>query len=789
MSTCHIDNHTLEELQFATILQELQSFCFSPEGRASFARVTFVDNEQDLEHARDLIAELLYVFSVRSHTAVQQVQDIHDSLQSARKEGSRLDGEQLWDIYLYISTASQLPAMFLLEDDEQPKLESLLGGLPDLHHLSGKLAEYLSEPGVIREEHPRVKRLIDAVRREKAERSRLIARYTHGDADALQSQQAAVRDGRLVLPVKAKDKQHIPGVLHTSSHSGNTLFIEPYDLVEKNNAVATAEQEVTREIDAIFRELTSEVAVFLEDINTLSAKAGEFDTYYAKARYAVTHSCTRADTADKGIVLRQARHPLLRDKAVPLDIAIDEHIRVIVMSGPNAGGKTVTLKTVAFLVLMNQLGMYIPAAEGSQLPVFSSVWSDIGDEQSIELELSTFSGHLNRISTILNTIDDKALVLLDELGTGTDPIEGAALAQAILEYCRTRAAVTLVTSHHAVLKQYAYTRDDVSNAAMDFDERAHSPTFRVIFGEAGESRALETAMRLDMPEEIISQAKELLGDEMLDMSHLMKQLQTREQQLREAEERQAQKERELTERIRQLDLQQLQLRQQSNQQKRGDLTHLQKFITEARSQLEQTIRTLREHGELTKKQIKDAHALIDQFENKEQEVSHTIQDEEKRLSKTRATDKPVSYTTGEQVRVGSTKQDGYIVRQEKQDRFVVRLNTGMKLTVSADQLEPAKGKSQKSDQVHVFVDSQQTSPSSTIDVRGMSLSEAIGAVERQIDAAVLAGLDQFAIIHGKGEGVLQTGIHSMLSDKKEIQHVSFARPEDGGYGKTIVQLS
>lgn len=779
-----IDTHTLDELQFHVLLETLQGYAFTAEGRAYYEHPEYRTDAGQLEYARDVTAEILGVFSVKPTVSVRTAPSITDALTQARKPGAVLSGEQLWDILSYVQTVSALKRQFLIPDAHQPLLAGLLEEIPDLSALLDALAEYLEYPGTVREDHPRIRRLNDALRREKDERNRLIGRLIGQAGDSMQSNIAAVRDGRLVLPVKSHDKSRMPGIMHASSQTGNTLFIEPFELVDKNNAVSVAEQEVYLEIGRILGELTEKTAEYLELLEQMQTAASGFDRYYAAACYAREYACTRPETSDSAFVLRQARHPLLKKKAVPVDIVIDEQVRVMVMSGPNAGGKTVTIKTVGFFVLMNQLGLYLPAAEGIRMPVFTSLWSDIGDEQSIELELSTFSGHLKRISTILQHADDHALILLDELGTGTDPIEGAALAQAILEHCLDHAALTLVTSHHAVLKQYAYATEHVTNASMAFDETTHEPTFKVVFGHPGESRAVDTAKRLGFPEHIISEAQDLLGDDMLDVSKMMQNLQLREQQLIKAEADMASRRKELSERSRGLDLERLRLKQEKMIVKRQDVSALQKFIRESRSRLEQTVRELRESGALSKQQIRAAHQVIEDFEKRQSEEELTIETTDELIPDESAHE----LSQGDRVSVISSRQKGKIIRVQKQGSYLVELENGMRLTLSSAQLRLQTEDGASGKKVQVVVDDYGQQAVSVVDIRGMTLSEALGVIERQIDAALLTGLTTFSIIHGKGEGILQAGVRDFLSHHKDIQSYSFARPEDGGYGKTIVEL-
>ncbi len=787
-----IDSETLCNLQFSFLTDRLSSLAFSPEGKKILSDPEFMTDAKRIEYTRDLLSELLDQFAHGAPAHMPVLPEISSSLAVLQKKGSGISGEEIWHIRDYCECGMAIRAFCRDDQHPTPLSAQLTELMPDTSTLIKEISSYLIEPGVVREDHPRIRAKMQKVSAAKHARSSVVSEFVQNASDTLQSSNPVFRESRLVLPVKSKDKQRYPGILHASSQSGNTLFIEPFRLMEKNNDVASAEQELLIEIERIYRELSALIAEELESIAQIQQITGEFDRYFTMAVYSRQHAYTRPMTCDRGLTLKAVRHPILQDKAIPIDITIDPQTSVLVMSGPNAGGKTVTLKTIGFAALMNQIGMYLPASDGCELPVFSSIYTDIGDEQSIERELSTFSGHIKRISSILQQGDDSSLIILDELGSGTDPVEGAALAQSILEYCSTNAGMTLVTSHHAVLKQFAYARAGIINASMEFNEQDKAPTYRVILGEPGESHALDTAMRMQMPRHIIDRSIELLGSDRMELTAFMKELKKREQDMKRHEQSIANREQQLRQSIRETDLYRLKLRQKELLQKRDDTTQLQKFIRESRSTVENLIRELREQ-ELTKERIKQVQAQLKAIEQTAEHSKGELEQEQRELtppdtSAPAGTSGPLS--AGMRVSVKQTGREGTILQWVKKDQWLVELDNGMRLSLAEQRIAPLPSRTKRQDdsktaKVHVYVEQSESMSSPTVDVRGCSLQEAIERILIHIDKAVISDMHEISIIHGKGEGILQRGIHDELAGNPAVKEFHLPAPKTVGTGRPM----
>jgi DNA mismatch repair protein MutS2 len=785
---------TLKDLEFHYVMNDLQRFCRSSEGRQLLQNQGFYRTRDELDRQLNYVDEMLELREKSGRWMEEEFPDIREALHRAAAEGGAADGEQLYSLYLYLCAADSLKEYICNSEDCIPKQTAvLIGSMPDVSRTRELLGSALEGPGRVKETHPRIAPLIRELENARRERGLAAQSYLSGQPDAMRQDQAVVRDGRIVLPVKSSARSSLAGIIHGSSGSGATLFIEPLDLVDRNNRVAWAEQRIAVEIRAVLKELTAEVRSVLPQIEAVSETVGAVDAFSAKARYSRSRSCTRAQGCERGLELKKARHPLLGSMAVPIDIELAPEKRALIMSGPNAGGKTVTLKTIGLLALMNQYGLFIPAEEGSSLMLFGSVLTDIGDEQSIAASLSTFSGHMKHISEIMRTADSisDSLVILDELGSGTDPSEGAALARAVLEYSCERAALTFITSHHSVLKHYAYGSKTILNASMEFDDALKTPTFRVIPGLPGDSYAIETARRMEMPPEVIDKACSYLSDESVRISTVIKALEQKrkeqellEQQLRDREEQ-------IINKGRMYDLKLLKLRQDEALLKQKQLSGLDSFAAEARRELENLVRELKEKGADRERTVK-VKEYISGLDAEIQKKSRQVKQAETYIQAPSG-EEP---TEGASVRVSPGGKIGTVVRQSRPGFWVVALGS-MKITFAQKDLqvvvqENPEKMHRSGSRVRYSLESETSGasmPVLTLDVRGMTLQEARLELEKQLDRAIVHGMTSFSVIHGKGDGILQRGLHEYLRSSPVVRSFEFAGPQESGYGKTYVFLT
>ena len=612
-------------------------------------------------------------------------------------------------------------------------------------------------------------------------------------AKALQEPIITMRSDRYVVPVKAGSKGAVPGLVHDISATGATLFIEPMGAVKANNELRELAAKEKLEIERILAELSADCASHREDIEEDFLLLTRLDFIFAKAKLSYKLNCMPAELSDRAIVLRRARHPLLdQAKAVPIDLELGDSFDTLVITGPNTGGKTVSLKTIGLLAVMNQCGLHVPAADGSRLPVFSNILADIGDEQSIEQSLSTFSAHMTNIVNILDKCDDRSLLLFDELGAGTDPTEGAALAISIIEYARKMGSVIAATTHYAELKVYATNEKGVQNASCEFDVETLRPTYRLLVGIPGKSNAFAISRRLGLGEHIIDDAKARIGTESASFEATIEKLeQTRLMLEREREEaakalcnaeenqrRSAKLRAELEVRLDKSDL----------KAKR----EAQRIIEDARRQAEETFRELDDMRRKADKE-EDARAVNEarsQMRRRLNQAEEELRpDNSPKLTEEKSS-RPVK--AGDMVIIKSMNMEAEVISVSK-DR-VLSLRAGiMNVNVKEDEVLLLEGsaarKKKKQQQSSAPVTGLRAEQiAGEIDLRGMESIEAVLAAERYLDSAVMSKLKTVSIIHGKGTGALRAAIHQMLKRNKLVKSYRLGRFGEGESGVTIVEL-
>jgi DNA mismatch repair protein MutS2 len=556
------------------------------------------------------------------------------------------------------------------------------------------------------------------------------------------------------------------------------------DIVEKNNQLVEQDNRYRRVVHRILKELSELVRESINEVELIVDGIAYFDSIYARARYSQLHRCVRAARSERRIMLHGARHPLLGKGAIPIDFELGENADIMVITGANAGGKTVTLKTVGILALMNQWGMEIPAHEGCEFPIFDNVLVDIGDDQSIANSLSTFSGHMKALSTIIAECTASSLVLLDEIGSGTDPTEGSALAMAVLDYLDEKECLVVATTHHGIIKRYGYSRARITNASVSFDSATLSPTYELVIGVPGESHALEIASRSRIPSEVIAHAREYVEAERTDLDRAIdeiaahrRELDDQSAQLERLQHELAGRDESLREREAKLD----ETQEALHSQEHGELGD---FLRESRRMLENLVRELRT-GEITREKTHKVKGFIDKIEEK-------LADEERKPAARPAGLSEEAIEEGCEVYVGKNRRRGTVLRRLRGDNWLVAVNT-LKMTIPTSDLIPAARKALAPDvgqgvSVMVAGSAVSESPAFELDLRGMRLEEALESLERQLDRALLSGMAEFSVIHGKGEGVLRQGVQRVLKASNAVSEFFFSPPETGGFGKTIVKL-
>ncbi len=603
----------------------------------------------------------------------------------------------------------------------------------------------------------------------------------------LQDPIVTIRDGRFVVPVKTECRGEVAGLVHDTSASGSTVFVEPMGAVDANNEVKVLVSQEGKEIERILAELSAEAGNFADTTIRGYETAVELNVIFAKASLAYKMKATVPALNDKGrVVLHQARHPLIdKDKVVPIDIELGARFDTLVITGPNTGGKTVSLKTVGLLTLMAMCGLMIPASENSEISTFRQVLADIGDEQSIEQSLSTFSAHMKNIIEIMGRADGGSLILLDELGAGTDPVEGAALAEAILESLRRRGAKIAATTHYAELKAYALKTGGVENASCEFDVATLRPTYRLLIGMPEMANAFAISRRLGMPEEVVDRAQELVSGENRRFEDVVSSLEASRQQL-EDEREQARRAREESERARR---EAAEARDRVRAQAESELERARKkaalLAQQTRSRADallnemEEIRRRRDKG-VTAEQKARMNAGLRALENASDPVS-------RKPEKGYRLPRPLK--AGDAVLLYDIDKPATVLRPAEGDPPEVLVQAGILQTrVPLSNLRLVERKKEKPRFRAVTREVGQAAAATEIDLRGQNADEAVMNVDRFIDGAVMSGIGQLTIIHGKGTGVLRSAVQQHLKSHPNVKSFRLGTFGEGESGVTIVEL-
>ena len=610
----------------------------------------------------------------------------------------------------------------------------------------------------------------------------------------LQDAIVTVRDGRYVIPVKQEHRGKFPGIVHDQSSTGATVFIEPQVIVNLNNELRQLELQEKAEIERILAELTARVAEHYHDLLNNQKLLVQLDVIMEKGKLSMLQHGEEPQISEDGeLVLKEARHPLLDPKkVVPIDLSIGGSYNTLVITGPNTGGKTVTLKTAGLLSMMAQTGLHIPAAGGSRIPVWKDIFADIGDEQSIEQSLSTFSSHMTNIVDIVKHAGEGCLVLVDELGAGTDPTEGAALAIAILEDLEKKGAATIATTHYTELKKYAISTEGVENASMEFNVETLSPTYRLAIGVPGKSNAFEISQKLGLPGEIIETSRRLLDGGDIQFEEVISAL--------EADKKAAEEERDEAVRLNQeMKIRKEELEQQAKKLEEKKTEILNKAKEEARQILQEAKDVSKEVQEELRELKKieslgQRNRIFDENRKKLRDAAGKYREKVIR----EVNDNPVSaeeLRLGDRVKVLSLGQNGEIVTlpDEKGELTVqvgilkAKVNLDDIMLIEGGALDVNRPRKVRKNYGSMYKTKTQN-VSISIDVRGKSLDDAVMDVDKYLDDATMAGLKEVTIIHGRGEGILRKGLQEMMRSHKHVKRFRKGNFDEGGDGVTVVTL-
>ena len=789
---------SIRTLELPRVLELLSEQAVSAEAKEKAFRIRPETEPEEVQRLLDQTDAARNFIGLRGSPSFSGVKPVAEALDRADRGGA-LNTRELLTIADLLTAARRAKEYFNDEAAEKTAIDPLFLSLHGNRFLEEKIKRAIPDEDTIADaastELADIRRHMRAAQAKSRQiLQKIISSPSYGKI--LQETIITQRDGRFVVPVKAEHKGDLPGLVHDISSTGATLFVEPMGVVQANNEYIELQAKEQKEIDRILAEFSAEAAAHREDIQWDYDTLVRLDLIFARGQLSYKMNAVRPEVRRDGAIhLRKARHPLLDPKtAVPIDIELGDTFDTLVITGPNTGGKTVTLKTLGLLTLMTQCGLHIPAADRSAVSVYQRVLADIGDEQSIEQSLSTFSAHMVNIVEILKEADRHSLVLFDELGAGTDPVEGAALAIAVIQHVRRLGAKVAATTHYAELKTFAMTTAGVENASCEFDVETLAPTYRLLIGIPGKSNAFAISRRLGLPEDVIAAAQEQMSGESVRFEDILTQLEEKRQALEKREqeadrllrqrEEDARKAREFRDQME---------RAKDNARSRGE-AEAKRILRDARAAADQVFQEL---SDMRKAQAKADRALN---ENEARAaLRRQLNEAEEAVSKRDARQEPIPKPSrpiraGDLVEFPGVRQPAEVVSVGKDGTLQLKAGI-LKMKAKADEVrlieDDERAARKKTPAVTIRQNADRAlraSAARELDIRGMETLEAESVVDNFISAAVMGKLDEVTIIHGKGTGALRKAVHDILRRNKAVKSFRLGVYGEGESGVTVVTL-
>lgn len=788
-------NHKITEtLEFARIKGMLAHYLVSAAGHHELERMV---PQGDYDRVQQYLTETTDgadILRLEGGIPIPKLADIQPQMKRL-KIGANLNGTELTQVTKVLQTSMSVKNFFDEMREKKIKLrvlDQLVDRLVTIPSITQRLVRSVDPDGRLNDEaSSKLHGIRQLIVKTEGEIHQQMERYTRGKgAKYLSEPVVTIRNDRYVVPVLARYRNKLGGVVHDQSASGQTLYIEPAGVVEYNNRLRQAQIEERQEMLRILAELSALIAPYRHDIQNNERVLGKLDFINAKA--ALAHDMKASLpllSRENHVNLRRARHPLIDPKkVVPNDIKIGEDYQAIVITGPNTGGKTITLKTLGLIQLMGQSGLFIPAEEGSTIGVFDNIFADIGDEQSLEQNLSTFSGHMDNVKAILDQITDRSLVLLDELGAGTDPKEGAALAMAILDQIGSKGSTVVITTHYPELKVYGYDRAKTINASMEFDTETLQPTYRLMLGIPGRSNGIEIAQRLGIDAAVIDEARSLVSDDSQDLNKMIGDLVAQRKAAREENERltklvadNERTQKELDEKLTRFNEQRDKLFDQARSKANHQVSMAKRKANSIIHHLRQL--EMQQGANVKENQLIDAQGALNALHQEDPRLKHNSV-----LKRAKAKH---DLHKGDAVMVKSYGQYGELLDKRGNHKWEVQIGI-LKMEIDERDLEkvdkkslPKEKETRRSSAVHT---TQTRHTSARLDLRGHRYEQAMSELSDFIDHALLNNLSSVTIIHGKGTGALRKGTQQYLQSNPRVKSFSYAAPNNGGDGATIVNL-
>jgi len=797
-----------ELLEFDKIKSVTVRYCSSELGRSLAENLKPLTDIAKIKHMLNICSEAKEIRAANGGLPLGGLHDIRSLMKKAEVSGAILEPEGLLDIASTVRVARNLKSFARKVTEQYPVITDIISVLSTFPQLEEAIAACIgSEANILDNASPALSKIRRQLITVRDRVIGLLESILHSSKNqtAIQENVITLRNDRYVIPVKQSFKGNIPGVIQARSASGVTAFVEPTGAVKLNNQMRDLADQETREVRRILRELTDKVREALPDLETTVRTLAELDLENAKASFCVELGTTKPEINDHGYIqLNGARHPLLQIKShtdqipsikdpesaevVPINFHIGDGFNTLIITGPNTGGKTVALKTIGLLTLMMQAGLHVPADVGSQMSVFRQIFADIGDEQSIEQNLSTFSSHMTRIIKIVQEVDDSSLVLLDEVGAGTEPSEGAALGMAVLDFLHSRGSKNIATTHHDSLKVHAHSQDGMENASVAFNLETLRPTYELRIGVPGSSNALAIADRLGLPEEIGEVAKGYLGSEALEVADLISTVERMQRELEQQTRLAEEKVRSASEA--QMGHEQLhrQLKSKRRELEREALREASNIVQSARKLVEDTVAELRSEKASPKSIQRARQTLVKARKEITAAVEPISQVEEGRAAT------PGELKVGGEVYVVSLRSRGTLLSLPDA-KGMSQIRAGIaRVKVPISDIRLLSGSANSRAKKNTISAPNVYSPKKSgivisLDLRGYRAEEALDKTDKYLDDAALAGLQSVSIVHGKGTGALRKVIADLLDDHPHVTSFRLGEENEGGLGVTFVELT
>ncbi|WP_459480468.1 endonuclease MutS2 [Clostridium saccharoperbutylacetonicum] len=784
-----MNERSLRVLEFNKIKEKIKKYARTSSGKDLVDKLEPYNNLYEINNKLEDTNEALEILISKGNPPLEGLADTHEGIERAKKGGT-LSPEQLLRIGGMLRASRTMKEFFKRDEVERayPRLEDLAYILVPVKTLEEEIERAIVSEDEISDKASQTLYNIRRSLKEKNSSVReKISSIVKSNSKYLQDDLYTMRGDRYVIPVKSEYKSQVPGLVHDQSSTGATFFIEPMSLVNLNNEIRELVLKEKAEIERILSELSSKVKLNGEQCLSNLKVLIEFDFIFAKAKYASALNAVKPIVTEDGTFsILSGRHPLIAgDKVVPSDVYLGKEFTTLMITGPNTGGKTVTIKTVGLLHIMGLSGLLIPARDNSSIAFFTEVFADIGDEQSIEQSLSTFSSHMTNIVEIMKHVDDKSLVLFDELGAGTDPTEGAALAVSILETLKNRGAKLIATTHYSELKAYAIKTEGVENASVEFDIETLRPTYRLLIGVPGKSNAFEISKRLGLVEGVIKRAKEYISEENLQFENLIRELQEKsivaKQEAREAKiiKKEAEElKKKYEEKLEKLD----NTREKAYMDARREAKEI---ISEAKDEADEILKAMRELEKLgisgggRHRLEEERKKLKANLEEREKGIHNTKENEGEAITKV---------TLGMEALLPSLNQKVIIISMPD-NKGEVQVEAGiMKINVKLSDLRKTKATKEEKVRRKREVKLNLSNVESRVDLRGLDAEEACYKADKYLDDAYMANLGEVTIVHGKGTGILRKAINDMLKRHPHVKAYRLGAYGEGGDGVTMVEL-